>query len=353
MEMSHRIYQSMYAGTQSAWHRLGIVDPELKTALQAIHEGGMDYEIMKLPLQAILNERGDAVQFNMFGLVRGPSRHDDTYQSLGTCGKDYDYFQNTEIADRVDVMREATGWQFSTAGVLGKGETIFLCLDMGGRVINGDDVNTFFTYVETRDGKTVARGFVSPVRTVCQNTLDLGLRTASSKIALRHYAEYKQDADWVMDVITQAQASGSNIDEALTKLASVQVDDDLFRDMLEVTVPMPSMPRIMSMPNLTGRMKDKRDRAEYIYEQKVSGAVRTREAINGIYQAAADIPEATRGTGWHAYNAVTHYTSHIHGTLGERGRKATEQSRAEWDLFTGGQAMRDAAYNVLVGLFDD
>jgi phage/plasmid-like protein (TIGR03299 family) len=351
--MSHRLYQEMYAGKESAWHRLGIVKPELETAVQAIREGGMDFEIMKLPLQAILNDRGDAVRFDMYGLVRGPSMHDDTYQSLGTCGKDYDFFQNIEIADRMDVMREATGWDFSTAGVLGKGETIFICLNMGDGSLNGDDIRSFFTYVETRDGKTVARGFVSQVRTVCQNTLDLGLRKASSKIALRHYAEYKQDADWVMDVIAQAKQSGASVDEALSKLASVQVTDELFHEMLEETVPMPSMPRIMSMPNLTGRMKDKRDRAEYIYEQKVSGAVRTREAINGIYQAAADIPEATRGTGWHAYNAVTHYTTHIHGTLGERGRKATEQSRAEWDLFNGGQVMRDSAYNVLVGLFDE
>jgi phage/plasmid-like protein (TIGR03299 family) len=346
--MAHEILENMYAGTQSAWHSLGIVDPSLTSAVDAVHAGNMDFVIHKLPLRAIIDEN-TSVAFDAYGLVRGPTNGDNNYVSLGTCSGDYDFFQNVDIADRIDMLSSETGWKFATAGVLGKGETIFICLHVGNTTIANDDTGKFFTYVETRNGKVMARGYVSRVRTVCKNTLDLGLASASSKIGLRHYSEYKQDADWVLGMVAQAEQAGANIDTALNKLASIQVTEDMYQDMLSAVAPMPNMPSIMTMPNLTRRMADKRKKAEYVYELKANTASKTREAVNAIYQSASDIAPKQRGTAWHAYNAVTHYTTHTHGTLGERGRKMSVASRAKWDLFDGGQEMRNAAYEVLAG----
>lgn len=350
--MAHEILEGMYAGTQSAWHNLGIVDPTLSKAAEAIKAGGMDFDIHKMPL-SVLTPDGTMIAFNQYGLLRGPTLHDASYTALGTCGEDYDFWQNREIADRIDMLSEETGWKFSTAGVLGKGETIFICLDVGSTTIAGEDANKFFTYAETRNGKTNARGYISRVRTVCKNTLDLGLRSASSRIALRHYAEYKLDSDWVMSMVAQAEQAGSNIDEALNALAEIQISAEQLHMMIEAVAPMPSMPNLLTMLNLTGRMKDKRDKAEYVYNQKVVTVGKMRTAIANIYNAADDIPDTLLGTAWHAYQAVTHYTTHVHGTLGDRGRKMSASSRAEWDLMDGGMDMRNAAYTALTEVFND
>lgn len=349
--MAHEILEGMYAGTQSAWHNLGIVDQDFVSAADAVKRGGMDYDIYKMPL-SVLTPDGSMIAFNQYGLLRGPTHNDTSYVALGTCGEDYDFWQNRDIADRIDMLIEETGWKFSTAGVLGKGETIFICLDLGGTTIAGEECGKFFTYSETRNGKTNARGFISRVRTVCKNTLDLGLKSASSRIALRHYQEYKLDSDWVLSMIATAEKAGEDLDNALNSLASIQVDAEKFHEMIESVVPMPSMPNLLTMPNLTGRMKDKRDKAEYVYNQKVNGVGKMRSAIANIYNAADDIPENLLGTGWHAYQAVTHYTTHVHGTLGDRGRKMSAASRAEWDLMDGGLEMRNAAYTALSELFD-
>lgn len=348
--MAHGILENMFVGRESAWHNLGVTNDGINSALQAVFEGDMDYEIHKSPL-TVHTPDGQIIPFDSFGLMRGPTRNDNNYVPLGTCGADYEFFQNHEIAERIDQLSNETGWQFSTAGVLGKGETIFICLDMGPVEIAGEDISRFFTYVETRNGKTVARAFNSRVRVVCRNTLNLGIKSASSKVALRHYSEYKLDADWVMSMITEAERSGQNIDDALNLLSTIQVGEDEYNMMLASVVEMPTMPNLMTITSNNERVNAKKQRAEYLYSLKLEAASRTRDAINSIYQSAHDIPENLRGTAWHAFQAVTHYTTHIHGTLGSRGKKMDYRSRAEWDIFDGGVEMRDRAYNALTDLY--
>lgn len=351
--MAHQILEEMYAGRESAWHHIGYVNKDLLLARDAIDAGGMNFHISKVPLFATLDDL--TIEFGQFGLLRGPTKNDPLYVPLGVCGSDYDYYQNHEIADRVDHLVESTGWKFSTAGVLGKGETIFICLEMGKVKIGNDEITRYFTYMETRNGKMSAFAIISYVRVVCKNTLDLALNTATSKIKIRHHAEYKLESDWIMTVMSEAERAGVNLDKALSVLPEIQVNDALLRDMLDACVPMPSMPNLLTMPNLTGRMAEKRKQAEYVYEQKIKLAGRGRDKIIENYSTARDVDPEMRGTGWHAFQAVTEYTTHQHGTLGDRGRKATSASRAEWDLFGGGLDMRTRAYESLVvhrDLFD-
>ncbi len=348
--MGHNILENMYAGKESAWHNLGMVDDKLKSAVAAVYVAGMDYEIYKAPL-TVHTPDGNIIPFDSYGIMRGPTKNDDNYVPLGTCSADYEFFQNHEIAARIDQLSSETGWQFSTAGVLGKGETIFICLDLGQTQIGGEDISRYFTYVETRNGKTVARAFNSRVRVVCRNTLDLGIKSASSKIALRHYSEYKLDADWVMNMVSEAERTGQNIDEALNLLSQIQISNDEYEMMLNSVVEIPTMPNMLNMSSKNDRVAEKRKRAEYVYTLKLEGANRTKDAINAIYQSAHDIPENVRGTAWHAFQAVTHYTTHIHGTLGSRGKKMDYRNRAEWDIFEGGLDMRNRAYNALTDLY--
>jgi phage/plasmid-like protein (TIGR03299 family) len=351
--MAHEILDNMFAARKSAWHNLGVIDESFDNSSTAVKSAGMDYDIVKWPLNAML-PNGETIQFDSYGLLRAPMATDTNqtkYIPLGVCGEDYTFFQNREIAERIDLLSDKTGWKFSTAGVLGKGETIFICLDIGAGEIAGEEVDKFFTYTETRNGKTMARAYISRIRTVCSNTLNLGLRNASSKIALRHYSEYKQDADWLINMMAQAEAAGLNIDSALEELAKINIDSNKFHEMIQAVAPEPSMPNLLLLNNATGRMKEKQERAEYVYNQRVKKVQDMRNAIIANYNSATDIPDRLLGTAWHAYQSVTQYTTHQHGTFGARGRKMSYESRAEYDLLGEGQLVRDAAYQALVPLF--
>lgn len=344
--MGHGILTNHFvdANGMSAWHRINS-GMSAKTAVEAVEKNKMDWDIEKYPTIIILPD-GTHVQTGMHALVRPPVMGDDTYATLGTCGADYSFWQNAEVARMVDMLTDKTGWAFSTAGVIDNGATIFICLEAGEYDVSGDLVKRFFVYKEKRDGKTKSAAIMSNTRVVCRNTLDIATRNASGLIKIRHHGDYKSDSQWAMDIIAEAHKAGETVSKAMNMLTEIMVTDQEFGDMLADVVPMPTMPNLLTMPNLTGAMKDKRDRAEYVYTTKVNMANTVRNRITANWIDSSDIPATLNGTAWGAYQAVTRYTSHDHGTLGAKGRKMGVDARAAWDL-ADGTTMRNAAYEYL------
>lgn len=352
--MPSEILGQQFVATMSAWHNLGIVDRAIKSAVEAVKRGKMNWNIHKIPASYTMPDGTTVADTSAFTLWREPIADDPTWTRLSAnlVGPDYDFWQNQDVADRVDMLSESTGWAFSTAGVLAKGKTFFVCLDMGETTIAGETYNQFFTYIEERDGRTKSWGIVSKIRVVCRNTSNLALRNATGKIGIRHGADYKSVADWSMDIIAEANKRGEDVNAALNLLAQVKMDDERMNAVLNAVAPMPDMPTLLTMPNLTGRMKEKQDAAATVYERAVIGTNRVRDRIILNYNSLNDtMPSDLRGTGMAAFQSVTEYTTHQHGTLGVRGRKMDAASRASADLFDIGQQMRDRAYTSIVGDF--
>lgn len=349
--MAHNILAQQFVGTESAWHRLGITDSTILRAMEAVERGNMGWDIIKHPLSAIMPD-GLVIPTSVFGLMRPPVVGSDEWVTLGTCGNDYSFWQNAEVARMIDLLSDKTGWKFSTAGVLDNGATIFVCLEASTYSIKGDEVKQFFVYKETRNGLKSSAAIMSNIRVVCANTLDLATRNATGMIKLKHHADYKSDSEWAMDLMAEAQRTGENVSAAMNRLAEIRVDDNSFTDMLADVSPMPTMPRIMTMPNLTGKMAEKKERSEYAYTMATNKVTANRNQITANWVSASDIPANLTGTAWHAYQAVTGFTTHQYGTLGTRGRKMDDSSRALWDL-SEGTKMRSAAYEYLTSeLFD-
>lgn len=352
--MAPNVHQ--YAGTQSAWHNLGTVRP-FTTAIEAVRESDMDWNIHKLPATYTMPDGTVIRDEEAFTLWREPTVMDAEWKRLSRnlVSADYMYMQNVDVANSVDYLTESTktdtnpnGWRFATCAALGNGETFFVCLDMGESTIAGEQFHNYFTFGENRNGARSAIGYVSPIRAVCSNTYNLGIKQASSKMEIAHRATMRIETDEMMQIISEAQRTGMSVNAALNALAEIKIDEVQFSDMLDAVVPMPTMPRILTMNNLTGVMAEKRKSAEYIYEQKVKGIARTRDSIIAEWNRSNDeMMPVLRGTAYAAFNAVTEYTTHKHGTGGSRGRTMSVASRAEWDLMGDGQKMRDAAYVAL------
>lgn len=340
-----------FAAVRSAWHRLGSIG-SYASATEGMNAANMNWRIHKQPLYAHA-PNGDAIATNAYGLMREPIIGDDVWKFLGSCSARYDFWQNADMADRVDLLAEQTGWGFETIGALGDGETLFISLAMGDNTINGNEVKNFFTMIERRDGKSSAQAIVSPVCVVCQNTLNMATKAASGEMKIRHDQEFKTTADWALSVVADAQRANNNVAEALSAMGEITFSQDDFTTLLDAILPMPTMPKIMTMPNLTGKMAEKKERAEYVYAAKVAHADRARTAISGHYDNGVDLEDSRyRGTGWAAYQAVTRYVTHDYGKRdGGRGRTMSDESRATSDLFGDGATIRNAAAEFILNGF--
>jgi len=339
----------MFVATESAWHNLGRVDSTMESFTKAVESvDGMSFDIHKIPLTATM-PNGMVIDTGGYGLFRDPIDSDE-YAYLGNCGKDYEYWQNTQLANELDSLAAATGWRFSTAGIIHNGATMFGTLDMGDYQIRGDDFSRYFSYIESRDGKTASSAIASNVKIVCKNTHDLALKNANSRLTIRHHGGYRNVAQWALELIAQANAAHAEMMQAIENLFSVSVSDDDFTNILNIVCPMPTMPNL-----LRSGMKDKidsvkRESIEYIYQNKIEATNRVKNQLTQNWVMAFGVQEAHLGSGYHAFQAVTEYGSNQHGTLGSRGRKMDEHARAGYDLLGDGLAMRNSAYSAIMDL---
>jgi phage/plasmid-like protein (TIGR03299 family) len=348
--MGHDILANrMFVSTESAWHFLGNIKKDMTSFVAAVNSvPGMDFNIHKMPLTATMPD-GTTIDTGSYGLFRDPI-DSDGYAFLGTCGSSYEYFQNAQIAERMDDLAKLTGWKFATMGVIHNGATIFSCLDMGDYEIKGDSFSRYFAYNESRDGKTASSAIASNVRIVCRNTHDLALAKANSRLNIRHHGGYRNMATWALELIAAANNAHAETLQAIEQLFAITVNDTQFDSIVSAIVPLPTMPNLLQSGLKDKVAKEKLESVEYIYQNKVAGVNRMRNAIVENWVAERTIQTDHLGTGYHAYQAVTEYISNQHGTLGSRGRKMDAHARANYDLLGDGLAMRNSAYSAIMDL---
>lgn len=120
-------------------------------------------------------------------------------------GRDYEVVQNTEAFNFFDAIVEGEGIQYETAGALGNGERIFITAKLPGYIkVGSDDLIEKYLFLTTSyDGFGSITAAFTPVRTVCQNTLNAALRNCSNRIKISHTQnakEHLQEAHKVMGI---------------------------------------------------------------------------------------------------------------------------------------------------------
>ncbi len=132
----------------------------------------------------------------------------DTNSVLGVVGKDYHIVQNRDAFEFFDaIVGGGDGILYETAGALGNGERIFITAKLPDyiRVGNGDDVTEKYIFLTTsHDGSGSITAAFTPIRIVCQNTLNASLRNMSNVVRIRHTSGVKerlQNAHKVMGLV--------------------------------------------------------------------------------------------------------------------------------------------------------
>lgn len=170
--MAHQIEQfddgtaAFFTARQDAWHRLGTTTAGCLTAADVMtvaHLGGWD--IRKEPLRTA---ESDLVVPGRFATTR---RHPKTGQRevLGTVGNAYQVVQNEQVCDLLNMIVDATGAHFETAGSLRGGREVFVTMKLPDslRVAGTDQLDLYLAMCTSHDASRVGRVLVTPVRIVC------------------------------------------------------------------------------------------------------------------------------------------------------------------------------------------
>jgi phage/plasmid-like protein (TIGR03299 family) len=165
---------------EPAWHGLGQNVGHVMTAEEAIKEANLGFEVQKFP---ILREDGiTVIESHM------ETRRMDNDVTLGVVGKDYEVVQNWDcfkFFDNIVGRKEAI---YETAGVLGKGEVIFITARLPKEIVIGRDdlIHNYVALITSHDMSYALTAFFTPVRIVCNNTMNAAMRNCMNRVYMKH-----------------------------------------------------------------------------------------------------------------------------------------------------------------------
>ncbi|AZA60171.1 DUF932 domain-containing protein [Chryseobacterium indoltheticum] len=299
---------SFFSVKEKAWHNLGQVVEEYPTSEEAIKFAGLDYEVEKLPLftkGAGIIESTNGIEMidselevsNYFANIRT-----DNNTVLGVVGKDYQIVQNREAFSFFDsIVCDRDGILYETAGALGNGERIFITAKLPDyiRVGNGDDITEKYIFLTTsHDGSGSITAAFTPVRIVCQNTLNASLKNMSNVVRIRHTAGAKQRLDDAHKVMGLANILSNELESTFNHWAKIKVGDDAMKKLIQLAL-------CPNKETLNHLQKGNFDDLSTVFKNTVD------DAFAYAMISESQQMETTKGTLFGAYNAVTGYFQNV------------------------------------------
>lgn len=279
-----------------AWHKLGIILPEGEnlTAAEAFRRAGLDYRYHILPIGVTLPDGTFAQTATDVAVYRAPTDDDPKWRSLGIVSKGYQHLQNLELAEGIDAIAKKTGWKFETAGALGEGGTVFVCLKTGKHSIKGDEVDSYFL---VSDGKAANRALkiaVTPVRVVCANTLLAADAKENLSITVPHTAGVADQYQFWLNMIADLEQSQEAAFVELRRMADAKISDEIARRIFLDAFPEPTKNTRVRLseelpnregitPELLARANTELSKDTMAYEYNMNQSIRWRESAEQLY----------------------------------------------------------------------
>jgi phage/plasmid-like protein (TIGR03299 family) len=187
--MPHELFQNTmaYVGDE-AWHGLGQRVPANVSAAAMVKAANLDWQVRKQPAPGARRIAGDPPIYDRYLVIRDRVGGEIDDVALALVGKSYEPLQNSEAFAFFAPFIDNKWAEFHTAGALRRGERVWVLARLvGDIVIGGDDtIERFLLLANSHDGSGAITVRFTPIRVVCQNTLNLAVRGGSGVISVRH-----------------------------------------------------------------------------------------------------------------------------------------------------------------------
>ena len=177
---------------------------------EAFEQARLDYNVVAQPLVRVPQNVLDAL-IEGTPTLWSPTKNDiitshkatlrdDVNKTLGVVGRDYGIVQNTKAFEFLDFIAECSGHapQIVSAGALGFGERMFITAQLGeDSFLNPNDaVKNYVVFTNSHDGTGAVMCFFTPIRVVCQNTLNMAIKSCPNKVIFKHTKHVSTRLDW-------------------------------------------------------------------------------------------------------------------------------------------------------------
>lgn len=292
-ELAPGIHAAAFARVP-AWHRLGVTLDGTFTAdeaLTAAHLKGWDVRTLPLTATEITESGVTTITVpDKFATVRTNPVTQEV-QALGVVGDRYRPIQNEAHIELLDTLVDESGAHFDTAGAIRGGRQTFVSMRLPEHIKIGgiDEVDMNLVAINSHDGTSALMFLVSPVRVVCQNTLDLARRSARASFSIRHTSGAHGRVQEAREALGMTFTYVNEIQTLADAMVSTPITagwfDQFIRDLYQVK------------PTDTA---DDLPKGTRVAIEQLRSLWENSRTLDGI-----------KDTRWGAYNTVTEYLDHF------------------------------------------
>lgn len=348
--MGHNIHfnertgkHAFFSVKQPAWHNLGQVVADHPNSAEALRFAGLDYQVVKSPIFTKPEglQVSDSGDLEPLGKIPVPSHfvtlRSDLNIPLGVVGKDYKIIQNTDAFAFFDaIVADGKGINYETAGALGNGERIFITAKLaeGITIGNDDHIDNYIFLSTSHDGTGSITAAFTPVRIVCQNTLNAAMGKLSNVVRIRHTSGAKERLKQAHQLMGIVSRSTEIAETTFNRWSKIRISDKEVKKLIELAL----------APNTETAQKVKLGAYD---ELSTNFKNQAEKAFSYAMMSDAQLLPTTEGTLFGAYNAVTGYFQNV------RNYK-TEEEKMKSILFGGtAQTKGQKAFNLCQTIASD
>lgn len=221
--------ETMFSVRQKPWHGLGTIVMEAPTSADALKLAGLDWQVLQEP---IYTEFGELIE-NYRANVRNSDR-----KVLGVVSDRYKVVQNVDAFSFTDELL-GKGVRYETAGSLQEGKKVWLLARLPREyIIAGERISPYLVFSNTHDGSGSVKVAVTPVRVVCNNTLNLALDTASRSFSMIHTGNIQDKIQEAKDTLFMAEEYMDRLGAEFEQLRRQKITDVEVKEYISLLLPM-------------------------------------------------------------------------------------------------------------------
>ena len=308
-----------------AWHSLGQQVDGAMHVDEALKLSHADYNVMMQPVMVLTPEVQDQIlnggidADTLLSLVIPNTMatvRTDLNQSLGVVSDSYGIVQNSDAFKFVDLLVSGKNTDrdntpvIETAGVLGRGERVFVTAKFPKQIVldarRDDLVDMYACFTTSHDGTGSVRCVITPIRVVCNNTLNLAMHNNIGRISFRHSRNVmsrldllqEENAEFAYKTLNLYEVYASGLKEQFEHLRNIRLSEKDLDNILADVILSPEAAKAFHQDGIYA--KDIKTRGRNLF-------FNVKEAMeSGIGQEGQE-----KGTALWAINGLTTYFQNV------------------------------------------
>ena len=221
--------ETMFYTREKPWHGLGTMVAEAPNSKDALRLAGLNWKVLQEPVYTENEELIQGYKAN----VRDTDR-----KVLGVVTDRYKVIQNEEAFAFTDTLL-GEGVRYETAGSLQEGRRVWMLARLPREfIIGGERISLYMVFSNTHDGSGAVKTALTPIRVVCNNTLNLALRTAKRSWSMIHTGDISGKIEEAKNTLLLADEYMTALGQEFENLRKIKLSEKQVLDYIKSLLPM-------------------------------------------------------------------------------------------------------------------